>query len=188
MAGSSSAAVTGLSGFAGAFSSFELVGLGSAGVSLDCRALLSPTDMRSSSAMGALSRPTSSFSVPLPLTSATAEAPFVAPSPLDGRLSAVVAIFATGSTGTKLARTLLVCRDPFSLSLPNPLGDLPRESDESVSRLALFSKIERRLRTAEEERCSEDMAIAAQISLWFLLVQSAAQWCRPRYLTDRNVT
>lgn len=156
--GSSWAAVTGLSGFEGALSSFILSSCFTAGASFDRTAASPSTANRSSLAMGALSLPTPLFVV-LPLTSAASPVPLVVSNPLVGRLSTVVAILTAGSTGTKLARTLLACRDPFSLSLPNPLGDLPRESEESVSRLALFSKIERRLRTAEEARCSEDMAV-----------------------------
>jgi hypothetical protein len=45
-----------------------------------------------------------------------------------------------------------------------PLGDLPRKSDGSASRVFLFSKSERRLRTAEDDRFSEDMAVTVGIS------------------------
>jgi hypothetical protein len=79
-------------------------------------------------------------------------------------LSAVaVAMPPANSTGTKLARTLLLGLLPFSLSLPPiPLGLLPLESGELESREALFSKRLRKLRTAEEARFSEDMAAVAR--------------------------
>lgn len=76
-------------------------------------------------------------------------------------LGCSVAMLDLGSTDTKLARTLLVrLSPPFSLSAAprEPAGDRPRGSDAVVSP-CLFSKSERRLRTAEEERFSEDMAV-----------------------------
>lgn len=73
-------------------------------------------------------------------------------------LGCSVAMLPGGSTETKLARTLLVRRSPpLSASALSPLGDRPRGSWEGESD-CLFSNSERRLRTAEDERFSEDMA------------------------------
>lgn len=69
-----------------------------------------------------------------------------------------VAAILSASTGTKLERTLLVGRRRFSLSLPSAPGDRPREPGEALSSVVLVSKMFRRLRTAEAERGSEDMA------------------------------
>ena len=78
--------------------------------------------------------------------------------------SIIVAIPPEGSTETKLARM----RDVgllFSLSLVRPPLDRPRVSGELSP--ALFSKRERRLRTAEEARSDEarslDMAVSQRV-------------------------
>lgn len=78
---------------------------------------------------------------------------------------AIVMLPAAGSTGTKLARTLDVGR--LGVLSFQPAEDRPRWSGADVFAAAaaaasdaLFSKIDRRLRTADEER-SEDMADTA---------------------------
>lgn len=58
----------------------------------------------------------------------------------------------------KLARTLERGLPLASVMLGRPEGDRPRDSESSRSELALFSKMDRRLRTADEDRCS-DMAV-----------------------------
>lgn len=58
----------------------------------------------------------------------------------------------------KLARTLERGLPLASVMLGRPEGDRPRDSESSRSEFALFSKMDRRLRTADEDRCS-DMAV-----------------------------
>ena len=161
--GSSSAPVTGLSGFAGETSLGLNAGfqcpswpkLGSLiGVTTVLPAALSiapsGTNLLPCSSLTIF---LSSLSSPCPLVSLKLP-----------RLNSALLCFSrpamglTGSTGTKLARTLFVDKYPFSLSLLRPLGERPRESGEFESSVALFSKMERRLRTADEESFSEDMA------------------------------
>lgn len=102
----------------------------------------------------------SSFSVKLPLLNPLLSR-FKPAIPLPTPSSAASAI-PDGSTGTKLARTLEV---GLLLSLADrAFGDRPRVSGELESE-ALFSKIERRLRTAEEERCSDMAAVSPSVRL-----------------------
>lgn len=103
----------------------------------------------------------SSFSVKLPLLSPTLFSRFKPAIPLPTPSSAASAI-PDGSTGTKLARTLEV---GLLLSLADrAFGDRPRVSGELESE-TLFSKMERRLRTAEEERCSDMAAVSSSVRL-----------------------
>ena len=159
--GSSSAPVTGLSGFSGAFSSFRAGGL-------SCPSCPSPgfligvTTVLSTAPSGTNLCPCCSLTVlfkslKAPSPSISLKLPLLSLAPLS-LFSTVVAMPPASSTGTKLARTLLAGRYPFSLSLLRPLGERPRESGELESSVPLFSNIDRRLRTVEEDLFSEDMA------------------------------
>lgn len=70
-----------------------------------------------------------------------------------------------GSTAMKLARTrFLGGAESCESGLKVPAGDRPRESFGS-SGDALFSNMDRRLRTAELERCSEDISMRGERGL-----------------------
>lgn len=98
----------------------------------------------------------SSVAVKLPLLRPALLCLFNSAIPAPTPSSIAPAIPPEGSTDTKLARILDVGL-LFSLSLVNPLSDRPRVSGELSP--ALVSKMDRRLRTAEELR-SADMAVS----------------------------
>lgn len=97
------------------------------------------------------------LAVKLPLLISAVLSRFPSALPLPTPSSGASADILGGSTETKLARILDVGLLLFDASLERPLVERPRASGELS--LPLFSNMDRRLRTAEEER-SVDIAVS----------------------------